>query len=265
MTADALYEPLRCCRPTDAPGHVLAEMERLGFDVVGVTHGDGRGAQGYVTRADLMTSLEIAAPRPFVQPHLVSETMPIIDLVDVLGTLPRVFVLAGARVEGLVARADLHKPPVRVLLFGMISLLEMHLAYWAAHLYPADAWKAELVAARITAASALWAKRKARGDDITEFDCLQFCDKRDLVLESPQTRASLSLGSKTGGAAFLRAAERLRNDLAHSQHNLAERGSWAELATTVKQIETVLKASDAAIEARVNAGVIEVPILGLAL
>ncbi len=37
------------------------------------------------------------------------------------------FVLDGARLESIVTSADLQKPPVRMLLFGLVSLLDMFL------------------------------------------------------------------------------------------------------------------------------------------
>ena len=41
-----------------------------------------------------------------------------------------IYVLKGGSIEGIVTRADINKPIVRIYLFGLISLCELHLNYW---------------------------------------------------------------------------------------------------------------------------------------
>ena len=67
---------------------------------------------------------------------LISDSTELADLFKVLGIRPSVFVLAGSAVTGIVTRADLNKPPLRIYLFGLISLLEMHLLYWVRSEFP---------------------------------------------------------------------------------------------------------------------------------
>lgn len=72
------------------------------------------------------------------------------------------FVLVGPNVRRIVSRADLNKPPVPVYLFGLISLLEMHLGFWIRDGYGEEGWQKKPTDGRLTAAKNLqteWLKR----------------------------------------------------------------------------------------------------------
>ena len=265
LTTRILYEPLRCCHLDDPAHEVRDEMARLDFDVVGALEKEQGGAVGYVTREDLTERGCREAMRPFAHADLVSDSTPLIDLLQALSSTERLFVLAGNRVRGIVTRADLQKPPMRVLLFGLISMLEMHLTFWVATEYPGEAWKQALSPKRVEAARALLEQRKQHNEEISEFDCIQFCDKRDLAIDKDVVRERMQLGSKNAAGKVLRAAEELRNGLAHSLGELATSESWPELASLVKSIEGFLTASDQAVEEMVRKGEAREPILGVAI
>jgi len=151
ITISSISEPLRCCSSADAAVDVAGEMIHLGFDVVGVRESNRSLVKGYVQQSDLGSGSCEDHCRSFEPGDLVSDSMPLIDLVSLLGNKLRVFVLAGNDIEGIVTRADLQKPAVRILLFGLLSLLEMHMSYWARKSYPDNSWQDVLRANRIDA------------------------------------------------------------------------------------------------------------------
>jgi hypothetical protein len=161
----------------------------------------------------------------------------------------RLFVLIANNIQGIVTRADLQKPPVRVLLFGFLSLFEMHLSHWIQRCYPNDTWRTRLNPSRLEGAHQLWEERKARNEEISEFECLQFCDKRELVLANREIRERLGLGSKTAAGKLLRRAERQRDKIAHSQMDLETGDSWSDIIQMIRSIEKAIHESDTAIEA----------------
>src|SRR5690606_29044313 len=130
--------------------------------------------------------------------------------------------LVGSEASGIITRADLNKPPVRVYLFGLISLLEMHMAHWIRVEYGNESWRDRLTAARLESAVMLQEERKKRNEEIDLVECLQFCDKRDLVIAHDDLRRRLGLGAKSEGRRLLKRAERLRDLLAHSQRDLVQ-------------------------------------------
>ena len=62
----------------------------------------------------------------------------------------------------------------------------------------------------------------------------------------------LNLASKNKARSFFGRAERHRNDLAHSQLDLAHGTSWEAIIELVEKIENVVRRSDEAIEQEVS-------------
>jgi hypothetical protein len=81
-------------------------------------------------------------------------------------------------------------------------------------------------------------------------ECLQFCDRRDLVVGNKELRESLGLGTKNQAEKLLRDAERLRNLLAHSQQDLASGSSWEQQIDLVEAVEKAVHQSDEHVEER---------------
>jgi hypothetical protein len=248
VLARNVLEPLQCC-PMDAPAR---EMESIlverGFDVAGVQTVKNGPVIGFVLREALRGGSVKEHTRPMSAEHLISDATPLGDLLKVLSAKERVFVLVGSEVKGIVTRADLNKPPIRVYLFGLMSLLEMHLRFWVRRTYGEESWQEKLKKDRLDGANKLQAERRGRNEEITLLDCLQFCDKRELLLASNDLRAKLSLGSKKQAESLLKKAEDLRNRLAHSQQDLVEGTSWQALIEVIDKIEVLVHRSDDAVE-----------------
>jgi hypothetical protein len=93
---------------------------------------------------------------------------------------------------------------------------------------------------RLEAARKLQAERKARNEAIELSDCLQFCDKWELVLRCPPGRAYLGFRSKRMGQLILEEAEELRNKLAHAQ-DLVSGSSWQQVIRIAAEVEALLE------------------------
>ena len=130
ITTRAIFEPLKSCRANDDVIPVIEIMRQRDFDVLGVLESKNTPIKGYVLRSDLTTGkvrdyIKIIAPN-----ILIAESAPIADLFRLLQQNSFLFVLNKTKIEGIVTQADLNKPPVRVYIFGLISLLEMHMGFW---------------------------------------------------------------------------------------------------------------------------------------
>jgi hypothetical protein len=79
-------------------------------------------------------------------------------------------------------------------------------------------------------------------------ECLQFCDKRDLVVSIKELRAKLGMNGKAFALRSLKRAELLRNGLAHSQRDLSYGSSWESLISLAEWIELVVERSDREVE-----------------
>ena len=209
-------------------------MQRTGFDVVGIKE-EGR-VIGYLERGS-------GTVVPFQPSDLVSESTPLIHLLYLFEHIDRIFILERNEVTRLVTLADLQKPPIRMLLFGIISLMEMHLLHVVKHAYRDAGWRERISAERLRNAEQLYELRKGRNEEITLLDCLQLSDKKTLIVKKKELLLNLTFSSRAEAERFFNKLERLRNNLAHSQE-LTGGDSFREIIQTVRQCERVLEACE---------------------
>jgi hypothetical protein len=247
ITGHAILEPLQSC-PADAEAIEIATvLQDRDFDVAGVQLRPDGPVIGWITRDCLRDRKVRDHMKPITADTLVSDATPLPSVLTVLKGRSHIFVLVGTEVRGIITRADFNKPPVRVYLFGLLSLLEMHLGFWIRAVY-ADSWQTVLPPTRLVEAKKRQADRKKRKQNVSLVECLQFCDKRDLVVVRQDLCEKLRFGSKTKASHHLRHAEDLRNLLAHSHQDLVKGSSWETVIGLVEWIEIVVHASDQHVE-----------------
>jgi hypothetical protein len=144
-------------------------------------------------------------------------------------------------VAAIVTLDDLEKPPVRMFLFGMITLLEMVFTRAVDAAFPEESWKAQVAAGRLAKAEALLAERQRRGIQGRLLDCLQFSDKGQLALRVPhlEPERALQMSRKAAGRA-LQELEEIRNNLAHGQE-IIPRG-WPRIVVFSSRLELLFDA-----------------------
>jgi hypothetical protein len=221
-------------------------MEKRNFDVMGVL--DGGRISRYVVR-ELMTGRGTCGDhgRPIDPTEIVSSTTPLIDFLPLMKQRDHLFVLEGARLESIVTSADLQKPPVRMLLFGLVGLLEMFLLALVRRHCPEDSIRSCLRPKRLEEAQKLYDLRRARNEEIDLADCLQICDKRDLILKVV-TLQKLGFETKASAERLFKDAEGLRNRLAHSQ-DLVLGSSWVDVIDLAETIDRFLRRNESMIDA----------------
>ena len=248
MTIDSIYEPLRSCGKDWSQEEVRALLERLSFDVAGVTEARGGRAIGFIKRFDLSHGnlekhIQLFRPR-----DLIAYTAPLTDALVALRARERVFVLGRNGVEGILTRADLNKPISRMYLFSLISLFEMHLTAWIERIYRNDSWRNELSKRRIANAEKHQQRRRERNQELDLLECLQFCDKAQLADRSESIRSHLGITSRRPFQRLMNRAEDLRNNLAHSQSDLSDNTDWETVLSDASEIERILQFSDRSLE-----------------
>jgi len=244
----AVLEPLQCCPLNANSIDIKAILDRRGFDVAGVQSAQNGEVLGYVEANALGGGRVSDHLKHLNSDMIISDSTPLGEVFRYLRSKQWAFVTVGVGIRGIITRADLNKPPVRVYLFALISLLEMHLRYWIRRGYPNDAWKSHLDERRLRRAQDLEKERCESNDQISLLACLQFADLRDLVISREDLRANLNLASKTQAGRLLRRAEVLRNSLAHSQSDLIEGSNWEDMIALLSMVELSVAHSDRSIE-----------------
>jgi hypothetical protein len=239
ITIAYVAEPLKTFPATTETTIALAWMEERDFDVIGIEH-EGE-TTGYVERPSLLGQGGCCGDyeQPFLLFELVAISTPLLKILPLFQQKSRLFVLENHQVNGIITQGDLQKAPVRMLLFSLVTLLEMNLLRLIRHHYEDHHWQQILKTERLNLARKYWQESQARNEATDLLDYLQFCDKRDLVLAHPQLLQKLGLPSKRHSDRLLKEAEQLRNRLAHAQ-DLVSGSSWQELISLAGAIEQVL-------------------------
>jgi hypothetical protein len=134
-----------------------------------------------------------------------------------LSTAEQVFLEWLGEVMAVITRRDLQKPPLRMWLFGAITVFDTNLTWAIEALFPGNAWQTYMTPGRLGKAVALRAERQRRGSDCALLDCLQIKDKADILVSDPSHLAALGFASRREADRLTRDVEKLRNHLAHAQ------------------------------------------------
>ncbi len=215
---------------------VKSVMVVKGLDVVGICQ-NGIIA-GYVEQSDLRIGYCREVMRPIDDANVVADTLPLAALILRLKDQPRLFVLAFGEVGGIVNRCDIQKPPGRMWLFGMITLLEMRFGRMIEQLCPGDSWTTYLSEGRLEKAQQLLAHRRTRNQHLSLADCLQFADKTSIIARNTQLRSLTRFQSKREVEQIGKQLENLRNSLAHSQDIVAN--DWETIVALAEQLDSIL-------------------------
>jgi hypothetical protein len=219
FAARDISEPLVSFDVSTSATEVRSLMHASNFDVVGVRRNGI--TVGYVDRTDIGVDVCGQHVRTFDDICVISDAAPLAAVVLGLHQSPRLFVRILGAVNGIVTNDDLQKPPVRMWLFGMITLIEMRMSHLVERLCEGESWRQFLSDNRLQKAETLLEERRRRNQSLRLVDCLQFSDKGQIIARNEGIRSLTRFTSRRQVEQMCRAIESLRNNLAHSQDILS--------------------------------------------
>jgi hypothetical protein len=210
-----IAEPLASFDAETPARTVSATLERTGSAVAGVCR-DGRVA-GFVEPADLGTGNCGEAIKEFPAGAILPDSAPLSAAVRVLASAPHAFVTAFGDVAAVVTRDDVQKPPGRMWLFGMVTMIELRYTRLIDEHCPNGSWREFLSDGRLKKAEDLMVERNRRNRVVGLLDCLQLSDKGTIVARNEAIRARTIFTSRRQAEDGIKLLEGLRNNLAHAQ------------------------------------------------
>lgn len=237
ITLRDIAEPLRSFDAGQPAAEVRLFMEQRGYDVVGVRR-DGV-MTGFAARQDLAQGLVGSHCQSFGPEAVLPDSEPLLAAFTALHARGHVFITVLGHVGGIVTRGDLQKAPVRLWLFGLVSLLEMQLLRVVRARYPGDSWSCRLSETRLQCARELFAERRRRHEENDLSDCLQLGDKATILMKDRELFALSGFASKRALETFFQEVGQLRNALAHANDIL--HGRWPAIAVMANTLEAFLE------------------------
>ncbi len=235
-----IAEPLISFDTCTATSEVMEVMEEQAFDVVGIRK---QGVVvGYIKREDLSGATCGEKKRAIEPTQTIFETASLTDVVLGLVNTPRLFVRVLGAVGGIVTMSDLQKPPVRMWVFGMITLMEMRATRVIEFKCPDESWKQYLSEGRLQKAEALLEERRRRNQSLALIDCLQISDKGQIIARNADIRRMTRMQSRRQAEDAIKMLESLRNNLAHSQDIIS--CDWETIVGLCKDMERVVSGTE---------------------
>ncbi len=154
---------------------------------------------------------------PLAEAVVIPDSAAVVEMIKTLHDCPWALVKVLGQVGGIVTRADLQDPPVRMWLFGLITAMEMRFLKLIERHFADESWMQYLSEARVAKAREMQAERQRRNQDPTLLDCLQFSDKGQIVARAEELRAAAGFVSRRRADEAIKRLEALRNNLAHAQ------------------------------------------------
>jgi hypothetical protein len=240
LTVDMIAENLVSVDSSDDASRARAIMQERRFDVLGVTDGNKK-VIGYIKKDEPRPGKVKEFRSDINVDEIVSYNACLEDCLMDIYTKGRMFVLSGEGIKRIVTVADLQKIPVRLMIFGVLSLLEMNLLEWISKKYPRGEWMKMLSPTRLRKAEKLYEERQRKNQEIDLVDCLQLCDKADILIKADNNiLSSLGFHSKNDARDFFEQLQTLRNYLAHAQ-DLTEEMEWSQIAELTNRAKGIIQ------------------------
>jgi hypothetical protein len=234
FAARDLAEPLASFDDTAAFTDVRKGMDQGRLEVVGIRR-DGV-LTGWISRSDANGADAMPLPRPFEREAVVRDDASLQAIIAGLHVYSHLFVRSCGQIAGVVCREDVQKPPMRMWLFGLVTISELRVTEWIESLCPDDSWRRYLSEGRLHKAEELQKERRRRGQTPTLLDCLQLADKGRIVGRDARLRELTRFDSQRKVEEFVQAFQDLRNNLAHAQDISGDWQAIYDLACNLHRI-----------------------------
>ena len=218
-----------------------------GLDVAALLTANGTAAAGVLIAGELrglVFTMELDSRPLAEQLHAIAEypvirqEAPLSEVVSVLNGAPACILRAGSEPAQILMRSDIQKPPVRMWLFGLITILDMFLNRAIQRGFPGESWQEYLSTGRLERARNLQAERLRRGQRAGLSECLQIKDKCDLLTRFPERLAEEGFESKRAFERLANQLESLRNSLAHAQDIIEH--DWDAIVTISGRVTKIV-------------------------
>ena len=237
FAARDLAEPLASFDATADIKDVREFMVNRPLRVVGVRI-DGLVA-GYVLQDELDERSLLEQSLEFEDAVVIAGSVSFQEVVSRLNQHRFLVVTAIGQPTGVIVRDDIEKAPMRMWLFGMVTLVEMRITRVVRESYPNDSWMDLISESRLTKARQLQDERARRLRSVDLVDCLQLGDKGQLLARSTELRERHWNRSRRQIEKVIKELERLRNNLAHSQDIVAE--NWDAIVRLADTLDLIVE------------------------
>ena len=177
---------------------------------------------------------ESGVVRPINEQEVISESTPLIEAFEILCNEEFLLIKEKRNITKIVTRADLDSIPIRICLYGIISLFEGLLRENI--MFNQIKWENHLNEHRLEEAKKLYRKKSNKNQEISLLNCTQFCDLGTIVKKEWDIYSPLIDDSKSNVDKKFKFIRKLRDSLAHSEKLMYD---WNEILDNINFVRKV--------------------------
>ena len=193
---------------------------------------------GWRTLEEITAREPATCDRPFTASLVIDQSESFRQVISQLAHSPRLLVRSLNQVNGLIQLNDIDRPPMRMWLFGLITVMELRVNRLIEQFLPNDGWKKYLSPGRLQKAQGLSDQCHRQGEHRRLLDCLQFADKGRIIGSDENLRRLTRFQARRQVEDFAYDLQMLRNRLAHA---LALTGEWPTIVELVNNMSRILE------------------------
>lgn len=243
LSVGLIASKLHVFTPDDDPLVARSLMDKERWDFAGFALPGLKGASSVVQRKSLSGDSPSwkESTTPIAADRLVAKQTPIREAIDRIVRRDILYVIGRHGVDQVVTRADLNKHEVKMMLFGTISSLETKIVEC---LRKKDVSEKDLEAClkpkRYKESWKKYEELRTKNEDIDFLECLDLCDKRDVLLRLNYQPYIDVCGGKGKLEKFFKRVEKVRNSLAHAS-DPDQQKSWEQILDLLRTSEALLR------------------------
>ena len=238
---------VRVCHPEDSLVQVRSDDTISAFDYLPVEEACQKGIVGLLATKNYASSASEGDEQALVRDHmyplsevdLIGEDATILDFIMRVRRKP-LLVVAGERIQGLVAWSDLQQLPVRAAIFALLTGFELTMYEAIKELLGDGGWQEHLGCCRLKMAEDTYADRVRNNSEVDLLLCTQFHDKSTILRKHLSFDAQAKIPTLTSKGKFKSAVEeirKLRDSVAHANTYAM---CWDEVEKLQQTVKTLV-------------------------
>ncbi|WP_444685473.1 hypothetical protein [Alkalicoccus luteus] len=235
VTVNHIAEPLNTIDIRTPKGHTIGIMEQNNYDLIGVTKEEK--VIGYI-EYDKSDNSVLGPIMNFQSIDLISANTPLSLALTIISVQKRIFILDKNNVASIATIADLEKPPVRMMIFSILNLLETELTYLIhTHVYEAD-YSKYINDINYAMAKERYNEKQLKNQEISFVWYFTFTDKINIIKRNENLLAILNFSSKTQYTKMTSSLIDLRNEIAHARPFSFD---WNKIGNYINNMRDLIK------------------------
>lgn len=230
IRTELISESLFLLTATTPADEAAAQLKAKGFDFCGVDQAGEKPS--FVERSQLESGSVSDHATEILESRIIESDLPLWFVLRQIVTQEVLFVSTKGVVDSIVTIADLDKQPSRLMLFGIVSMMEMVMYATITAGCESEIWPTYLSENRRAAYERIHRDRLEKNQELDPLSCTQLCDKLTIICKHNDLYTHFGL-SKNKLRELTDRIGTIRDNLAHA-HPPAQGIEWHDIVGVVE-------------------------------